>query len=262
MAGFGGTVDSLLETYSKCMLLLKGLRGANKNSQPRQLRRRIRSDRSKVRSVYSSRLSLNGTRLEKGDAAARSSLRKIIKRLTSAMTRLLRVMTRTQNPVIDYRSLRSLSNSSRVDAVRTINELSRRLSSSSLRSSPGASMKREDKKRTESPNKRSKSKRAKPAKPAKDKAEPVVKEGEYRPLPLPPPGSSAMLQIDPKKRISLATMSSGSTKLGEIVPKKLRRRQSDYSAASDEFTVQPTFPLRPYLPETKKKKFLGLFGRG
>ncbi|OLN97515.1 hypothetical protein CCHL11_01102 [Colletotrichum chlorophyti] len=51
------------------------------------------------------------------------------------MTSLLRTMTGAQNPVVDYRSLKALSNSSRVDAVKTINDLSRRLSSRSFSSS-------------------------------------------------------------------------------------------------------------------------------
>lgn len=67
MGRFGNTVDSLLETYSKCLSLLKGLRGAENNSQPRQLRKCIRSDRSKVLRAYSSRLSLSGSHFEKGD---------------------------------------------------------------------------------------------------------------------------------------------------------------------------------------------------
>ncbi|KAK1978127.1 hypothetical protein LZ30DRAFT_599825 [Colletotrichum cereale] len=134
MAGFGETVESLMETYSKCLSLLKGLKGTNSSKRPRQLRKSIRSDRSKVRSVYSSRLSVAGSDLEKGDAAARSSLRKVIKRLASAMTRLLHLMTRGQKPVIDYNSLKTLSNSSRVDAVKTIKDLSRRLNDPSLNS--------------------------------------------------------------------------------------------------------------------------------
>lgn len=68
MGEFGNTVDSLLETYSKCLSLLKSLKGVNNNDkQPRQLRKSIRSDRSKVRSVYSTRLSVSGSHLEKGD---------------------------------------------------------------------------------------------------------------------------------------------------------------------------------------------------
>ncbi|KAK1594061.1 uncharacterized protein LY79DRAFT_513272 [Colletotrichum navitas] len=146
MAGFGETVESLLETYSKCLSLLKGLKGTNSSKRPRQLRKSIRSDRSKVRSVYSSRLSMSGSDFEKGDAAARSSLRKVIKRLTSAMTRLLHLITRGQKPVIDYHSLRTLSNSSRIDAVKTIKDLSRRLnatSSNSISSGLGEKSKRQ-----------------------------------------------------------------------------------------------------------------------
>lgn len=68
MGSFGGTVASLLDTYTKCLSLLKGLRqeGKPSGSQTR-LGSSIRSDRAKVRRVYSSRLSLKGAPFEKGD---------------------------------------------------------------------------------------------------------------------------------------------------------------------------------------------------
>ncbi|CCF47103.1 hypothetical protein CH063_04042 [Colletotrichum higginsianum] len=64
MAGFGDTVDSLLETYSICLSRLKGLKGSK---HTRQLRKNIRSDQYKVRSAYSLRLAATGNNLQKGD---------------------------------------------------------------------------------------------------------------------------------------------------------------------------------------------------
>ncbi|WYZ46476.1 hypothetical protein EsH8_IX_000701 [Colletotrichum jinshuiense] len=264
MGEFGNTVDSLLETYSKCLSLLKSLKGVNNNDkQPRQLRKSIRSDRSKVRSVYSTRLSVSGSHLEKGDAAAQSSLKKVINRLTSAMTRLLRLITRGQNPIIDYQSLKTLSNSSRVDAVKTINDLSRRLSTSSARSSSSASSKKERRqKRSNLPRKPQESKSD------RTYSQQASREGEEQEhrnaLSVTAAVPVRARQIDANKRVSMATVSSGSTKLGEIAPKKLYRRQS---MASDEFAVQPTYPLRPYYhdrhhSEIKRKRFWNLFGRG
>ncbi|KAH9236916.1 hypothetical protein K456DRAFT_1475681 [Colletotrichum gloeosporioides 23] len=257
MGGFGDKVDALLETYSKCLSLLGGLKGSERNSQPRQLRRCVRSDQSEVRRVYSSRLSLNGSHLEKGDAAARSSLKRIIKRLTSAMTRLLRVMTRTQTPAIDYRSLRSLSNSSRLDAVRTINDLSRRLSSTSLKSKSSKKSKRHT--TIIPPNKEVRPKHGRSTKGKFNRPE----ELEVRePMPALIASTFVVPQNSPDRRVSMATMSSGSTKLGEVRPRKLHRKQSDNSADSDVYSMPPTYPLRPYHPETKRKRLWGLFGRG
>lgn len=257
MGGFGDKVDALLETYSKCLSLLGGLKGSERNSQPRQLRRCVRSDQSEVRRVYSSRLSVTGSHLEKGDAAARSSLKRIIKRLTSAMTRLLRVMTRTQSPAIDYRSLRSLSNSSRLDAVRTINDLSRRLSSTSLKSKSSKKSKRHT--RIIPPNKEVRPKHGRSTKGKFNRPE----ELEVRePMPALIASTFVVPQNSPDRRVSMATMSSGSTKLGEVRPRKLHRKQSDNSADSDVYSMPPTYPLRPYHPETKRKRLWGLFGRG
>ncbi|KAK7434004.1 hypothetical protein CaCOL14_005289 [Colletotrichum acutatum] len=257
MACFGDTIDSLLETYSKCLSLLKGLKGARNNKQPRQLRRSIRSDRSKVRSVYSSKLSVAGSHLEKGDAVARSSVRRVIKRLTSATTNLLHLMTRGQNPLIDYQSLKTLSNSSRVDAVKAINDLSRRLSTPSLKSSSsGPSKRNKHPKRILAADSKSKLKDKEASERKLLKAAAEAPETETK------PGEPAYIQhLKAEKRMSMATMSSGSTKLGEIAPNKLRRRPSEKPASTDQFSVAPTYPLRPYhQPEVKRKRLWGLFG--
>ncbi|KAF3808033.1 hypothetical protein GCG54_00012611 [Colletotrichum gloeosporioides] len=177
------------------------------------------------------------------------------------MTRLLRVMTRTQSPAIDYRSLRSLSNSSRLDAVKTINDLSRRLSSTSLKSksSSGSSKKSNRHTRIHPPNKEVRPKHGRSTKGKVNRPE----ELEVRePLPALIASTIVVPQNSPDKRVSSATMSSGSTKLGEVRPRKLHRRQSDNSAVSDVYTMLPTYPLRPYHSETKQKRLWGLFGRG
>ncbi|EEY23219.1 conserved hypothetical protein [Verticillium alfalfae VaMs.102] len=68
--------------------------------------------RAFVRQAYTSQLSLLGGQLEKGDAVARSSVRRAIKRLTNAVARLLQVpavtASRNGHPILDYASLRSL----------------------------------------------------------------------------------------------------------------------------------------------------------
>ncbi|OHW96703.1 hypothetical protein CSPAE12_04738 [Colletotrichum incanum] len=252
MAEFGDTVDSLLETYSKCLSLLKGLKGTSNSKQPRQLRKSIRSDRSKVRSVYSSRLSVAGSDLEKGDAVARSSLRKVIRRLTSAMTRLLRLMTRGQKPVIDYHSLKTLSNSSRIDAVKAINDLSRRLSAPTLKSTSSKSVKKSKRqKRTNIPGKVLKSKDKEPS------GRKLLREREKYEEPQKAPPYAVEIPVH------LQEMDERSTKLGEITPNRLRRLPLEDLGASGEFTMRPTYPLRPYhQPEAKQKRFWKIFGRG
>jgi hypothetical protein len=78
MGTFSGAVASLLDTYSKCLSLLKTFRGSGSggdadanppfaNLQPSLLGTSLRSDQASIRRAYSSRLSQNGARLEKGD---------------------------------------------------------------------------------------------------------------------------------------------------------------------------------------------------
>lgn len=75
MANFGNGVSALIETYSRCLRLLKlfGSQHSGADSigltsdEVQSLRGSIRSDRSQVRRAYSSRLSKSGSRLEKGD---------------------------------------------------------------------------------------------------------------------------------------------------------------------------------------------------
>ena len=58
-----------------------------------------------------------------------SALDRILKRIRVTVTKLLRISSKEQNPMLDYESLMTLSNSSRIDAIRTIDNLSRRLGS-------------------------------------------------------------------------------------------------------------------------------------
>ena len=70
MGNFGNAVTSLLDTYTKCLSLLKGSRkydaGPLSDTQS-TLSASLRSDRSRVRKAYVSRLSKDGSRFEKGD---------------------------------------------------------------------------------------------------------------------------------------------------------------------------------------------------
>lgn len=93
-----------------------------------RLRRSIRKDRARVCKAYDLRLSESGSLLEKGDSQARSSLKRVLRRLKAALTQVLRTVIGTPDAVIDYESLVALSNSSRIDAIRAIDDLSRRIS--------------------------------------------------------------------------------------------------------------------------------------
>jgi len=133
--GFGDSVTALLETYSNCVSLLKSLKrpksgkdGPEPDQQQVTLLKSLKKDRDLVQRTYSSRLSESGGRLRRGDARAISSLDRILQRIRTTVTKLLRLSSNKEQK-LDYDSLMSLSNTSRIEAIRTINHLSRRLGS-------------------------------------------------------------------------------------------------------------------------------------
>ncbi|KAK4168959.1 hypothetical protein QBC43DRAFT_200445 [Cladorrhinum sp. PSN259] len=150
---FGRSITDLLETYSNCISLLRAFRhrregsetGGSQDKQVR-LRKSLKSDRALVERAYSLKVSESGSRFRKGDARAISTVERILASLKGAITNLLRVSGRNQSPDLDYESLMSLSNSSRVKAIKAIDSLSRRLASPSRSSIASASSKASTKK--------------------------------------------------------------------------------------------------------------------
>jgi hypothetical protein len=56
-------------------------------------------------------------------------------------------------------------------------------------------------------------------------------------------------------------MSSDSTRLGEIPERKWHRRHES-PGGSLEYNTPVMYPVRPYQPQVKERRFLGLFRRG
>ncbi|RGP72831.1 hypothetical protein FLONG3_6570 [Fusarium longipes] len=110
MGNFGAAVASLLDTYTKCLSILKGVRNHNdgiSSDTHSTLSTSLRSDRARVRRAYVSRLSKDGSRFEKGDTPARSALRRIVKKLTTTLDGILGSPQDGKNP-LEYESARNL----------------------------------------------------------------------------------------------------------------------------------------------------------
>jgi hypothetical protein len=82
MGTFGAGVSALLETYDKCLSLLKAFKGNTRADAEvidpelhSQLRSSIRSDRTRVHKAYAARLYRDGNRLSKGDCENRTEIR-------------------------------------------------------------------------------------------------------------------------------------------------------------------------------------------
>ncbi|KAI0124420.1 hypothetical protein BJ170DRAFT_686773 [Xylariales sp. AK1849] len=304
MAGFGTSVLALLETYTKCLHLLKAFEG-HRNSDTEsdvsevhsRLRSSIRSDRAQVRRAYSARLSQNGSSLTIGDTRSKSALRRILDRLKTAILNLLS-LAKTQRPVINYESLMSLSNSSRIDAIQTMDRLSRRLSSSSgllrenrrfISSVSSSSSEKSRKRSSRQQPKQGHSTTASDARPNHTQTKVAVSDvppTRKRPKPAhsrdrkvaakgsgPSHGrsgssetrSSTSSDTGPLRvpnRVSLVSMSSDSTKLGEISYRRSRLLPSLDSSSLGEYNVKPVYPLHQYHSPPKEKRGLlrRLFG--
>ncbi|KAK4241223.1 hypothetical protein C8A03DRAFT_12488 [Achaetomium macrosporum] len=148
---FGDGIKALLDTYANCISLLKTFRRGRDESavgsvgaqqQHSHLRKCLKSDRSLVERAYSSRVSESGKRFKRGDARAMTAMDRILKRLRDAITNLLRLSSRQDGLDLDYESLMSLSNASRVEAIKAIDSLSRRLGSPSRSSVASSSSKK------------------------------------------------------------------------------------------------------------------------
>ncbi|KAK3950070.1 hypothetical protein QBC32DRAFT_316212 [Pseudoneurospora amorphoporcata] len=145
---FSDSIAALLETYSNCATLLKAYKhdanGEDGNvkvdAQNKHLRKSLKADRAMVERAYSIRLAELGSRLKRGDARSISAVDGILKKLKAAISSLLRASSSKQTPALNYDALRSLSNSSRIEAIKTVDNLARRLGGSSRTSRSVVSM--------------------------------------------------------------------------------------------------------------------------
>ena len=258
-------------------------------------------------------------------ARSRSKLKDILDKLKGAIRNILD-MTKTQQPEIDYASLVTLSNSSRAEAIKTMDDLSRRLNKSSSTSLPAkrkpapsstssSSSKskhkvapgRKDAHKTKqnepskdmktkesshrhqktakskkamrkpspksttssssSPSYPSASKQKRPRGPPKQRPETDDRVGD---LSLDPAGAGASTaphklrkpapNAGTPNRISYISMSSDSTKLGEI---PLRRSRLVWNPDADDFEYgfRPVYPLHaPQLVTERPGFFRRMFG--
>ncbi|KAF4968566.1 hypothetical protein FZEAL_10374 [Fusarium zealandicum] len=255
MGNFGAAVASLLDSYTKCLSLLRGFRSQDEqtSSESRStLSKSLQSDRARVRRVYSSCLSQNGARLEKGDAPARSALRRIVKKLTTALADAVHSLGGHERRPVNYESLLALSNGSSLDAVRTINDLSGRVGSTTGSSSRGSVVSRgRQKYRHHGKPTETRSQRRSEGQPKRDKTrskKPASRRGtrsadRHRQPSSIPEASGA------RNRISIVTMSSDSTKLGEVRRRLSKQRPLD----RDEKIV--SYPLYScHAEETQSRK--------
>lgn len=227
-------------------------------------------------------------------AVSKSRLRRITGSLKAALISILH-MSKTQQPVIDYGSLSALSNASRIDAIRTMDDLSQRLhkpSSTSLKSTrskkstsseskPHSNRRSSGKKIVSEQHQASTRKdynhqKTAPRDPLRDHVHsPTSGRASSKPdKPPKPPAHRAAAEKKPGKlikpkmdyeelvanqRVSYISISSDSTKLGEIPYRGSRLFKHPPRDAGDSINQRATFPLYTYQAPQQEK--VGLFRR-
>lgn len=185
-------------------------------------------------------------------AAAKSSLRKVIRRLTQAIQRLLDTSPGARSPMLDVEYVQSLSSLTRIDAIRTIDDLSDRLSS---RSSTHRSRRKARGRPQSVASVKLSSARSSHRHSVHGVREGPKKRSQESCSRSPKASSVSTGEAIPVKgqRFSWGTMESASTKLGEVSGsnKTGRRRRQDASLATHDVSLRPIYPLRPYHPETR-----------
>jgi hypothetical protein len=187
----------------------------------------------------------------------------------------------------------SLSNSSRIDTIRAFDQLSHRLRNPSSRSSVAtdSSTSTKDKRRRRSSSSHSSSTSSSSQRKSKSKLSKAASKADSRPdckssTPLkldyaaaapkiaepsipesstlrPSRSASASSRTAVANRMSMMTISTDSTKLGEIPERKLRKRYThDSDLSSGEYNVSPIYPMKPYRSPEPKQGFWSFLRRG
>ncbi|KAM3070280.1 hypothetical protein ACMFMG_010116 [Clarireedia jacksonii] len=297
MGDLDGLVSQLVDIYTRSIKLLSAHRKTNRkhervsderDNQEARLLKSLRRSKSDVLQAYKQDLVQAGPRFSHGDAKARSSLSKILSRLDRAFMKAWESFSRGGRVrSSDRERLTQLSNESRMQALSTFDELSKRLSQSTLSSANRQVVaRRGGKSRSHSTSSttltalgpatkegwiRSKPHKTGHRSPKQRPQKEIVERRSRTEQPLPPTPPVAQIQCaEPPERKDTATqlrienrksgMSflSASTKLGEIP----RRRVAQLLAAAGHSDVEypePTvlYPLAPYHPEPKPRSRFG-----
>ncbi|KAJ4320000.1 hypothetical protein N0V84_006078 [Fusarium piperis] len=270
MGNFGATVASLLDTYTECLSLLKRFRSNREETAASETRSALssslRSDRARIRRAYSSRLSQNGARFEKGDAVdlkhapapARSSLRRIVKKLTTALANVVHALGGHEHQPVDYESLVALSNGSSLEAIRAMSDLSSRVGSTVSSRSRGSVVSRgrqrsgrndrqrevRSQKHSGGRSKRDKTRSRKSASASRGGMRSTDRHRQQTPGAKRTPEAPG-----DRNRISIVTRSSVSTKLGEV-----RRRGSRQGHGDQDVWRTVYLPRSPHAEEVQGRK--------
>lgn len=300
MGEFHDTVSTLLDAFSRGLSIIKSHKKNRSKEQcytksdPQyQLSRSLKKNRRDVKNAYGRELAQFGPDFAAGDAEARSSLARILTRLSTGFLSIFERFIKGRSTSSDYQALLSLSNSTRAETIQTFDQLSKRLSSSSL-SLATAKKPRRDR----ADHKHKAKKTSARTKSAPDLSltplGPASSSGWIRPKPgrRQPPKSQSLGSINSERnetrplkthrqpqrplvsevhsrsptlrehRRSIMSFASDSTNLGEIPERKWTRAAVIYEAGDAKFPITMHYPLERYEePVKQRSRFMRLFSR-
>jgi hypothetical protein len=192
---------------------------------------------------YETTLSLN---LKHALAPARSALKRIVKKLTTTLTDIICSSRDGKRQPVRYESLVALSNGSSIEAIRTMNDLSSRVGSRSTISQGSVVSRgrqrshRHDQKARNRSKKHSEGRSKSHTKERKESSSRQQRSPVDRHRQRSSKGRHSPDKPTPHQRVSILTISSDSTKLGEI-----RRRLSKQRPVED-YENMAAYPLYSY----------------
>jgi len=142
MGELQSAVSALLDAFARGIAVIKTQRVRRKKEKvtidsthktaETRLSKSLKKNRADVQDAYGKDLARFGPGFAVGDAEAHSSLSAILFRLNAGFVSVIERFTRGRSTPTDYQALVNLSNASRMEAIHTFEQLSNRLSRSSL----------------------------------------------------------------------------------------------------------------------------------
>jgi len=185
MGQFNEAVVALIEAFNRGIGIIKTHRrrrkaakahiGSGIEAEEERLSRSLKKGKTDIASAYARELAELGSQFTEGDESSSSSLAAILFRLNAGFVIIMDRFTRGKCSRKDYQNLVSLSDRSRVEAVRTFRKLSLRLSRSSKAKSS-------NKNSSKGRGKHGKAKARKPASVPRDELPAAVDPQEVAPV--------------------------------------------------------------------------------
>ncbi|KAE9379286.1 hypothetical protein N431DRAFT_540904 [Stipitochalara longipes BDJ] len=242
MGEFHDAVSTLLEAFGRGIDIIRSQRGRRRRDQlalettkknaETHLSKSLKKNRIDVKNAYGRDLALHGPGFAVGDAEAHSSLSAILFRLNAGFVSVIERFTRGRSTSTDYQALLNLSNASRMEAINTFEQLSQRLSRSSLALVPSGTDKAQAKHRTHQRRRKASSSTGH-VKHSRSKSAPDLSL-----TPLGPANSDGWVRPKAGRKISSDSKSSGTS--GSSTPRRSSpKTQPPQASTSTDRTLPP-----------------------